>query len=278
VLFGPVTKLTSKFGYPRSYDDSPLNPMNKLSPTSDRSRPVAKLRRHRTGDSIMSIHFDSPRTAWQILTRQSVEVRRDTLPRDVERQPMWKKEDWAQIDQDVEAEKPLNFLKRSRTHRHSNSSGHSSREISPTGKGMLKRWFSKGSRDTDETVFDKTVTLASLSDGSAPRRILQPRPLQQPETAMTLESRPTTSTGTQMSPGFLRQEYEGLAWPPLPRVSSRLAADSVSMARVSQVSTMRRVEITRNPFVHVDKTRLMPRDDRAIRDSSETTISDFLAR
>jgi hypothetical protein len=42
------------------------------------------------------------------------------------------------------------------------------------------------------------------------------------------------------------------------------------------VSTMRRVEITKNPFVHVDKSRLKPRDERRGQESSGTTISEFL--
>src|ERR1700761_7157844 len=89
-------RFTEKFNRQQSFIYSPEKPAKRKdlfsSPTSQASKFNRDPQNH-------SPPMEKPRSPWRILTRQSVEVRRDTLPRDIEKKIDWKKPSWQEIEQ-----------------------------------------------------------------------------------------------------------------------------------------------------------------------------------
>jgi hypothetical protein len=260
-----------------------------------------RLKKVQSG-SVYSNPLDKPRTAWQILTRQSVEVRRDTMPRDLEKQLQWKKSEWEEavakeiMDESSTYNTPAALPPFSKPYYH--------RFIPrppqmPSFSMRMPRWLPRKRSGPMEI---SAPTLISGPMAPTPR-IAVPHPLRLH--SVLLDRSTQTSPGALQLPEFdfpipppsirsptvyrnafrvssiispARSSFSERSigdWPlPLFKADGRPQDGEARLADVRRKSTMvraprengvgmgmQRVEISTNPFVHVDKSRLVARDE-----------------
>jgi hypothetical protein len=276
-----------------------------------------RLKKVQSG-SVYSSPLERPRTAWEILTRKSVEVRRDTMPRDLEKQIQWKKSEWEEavakeiMDESSGYNVPaaLPSIPKPYYYRFIPRPPHM-----PSFSMRVPHWFQ---RKHNRPMEISAPTLISGPMAPSPR-IAVPHPLRLHSVLL--------DKSTQVSPGFLQlpefdfpipppsvrsptvyrnafrvsslmspatsafSERSVGDWPlPLFKADGKPQEGEARLADVRRKSTMvkapranavgmQRVEISSNPFVHVDRNRLVARDEgrrlsRSTTGSRATTMTD----
>lgn len=304
------------------------------------------------GDSFMNFPpLKRPRSAWQIITRQSVEVRTDAIPRDLEGQITWKKQSWehnppsytSKLEKDIaeddcESLYPTEgyppYAQQSRTRSRTNSSG-LSRGSSMKKVMSFRSWFRTPSPEqhaqavyNDGPISNRNIIIMPPYSARHPSPyrdtstqtphggLISPPPiLPYPALASPLTPFPTLMDALDNFPTAVSFESD---WPlplntvrpltlpaKLPKAKSQSVqrtltsttfmpqrpAESVYSNRSSryyaenqpdspssirtferdQLAKLDKFVITKNPFVHVDKSRLKPRMERSL--SRATTVT-----
>jgi len=282
----------------------------------------SRLKKVQSG-SVYSAPLDKPRSPWKILTRQSVEVRRDTMPRDLEKQLRWKKSEWEEavakemMDESSTYNTPAalpsvpkpfyyRFIPRP--------------PPMPSFSMRTPRWFqNKGSRPMEISA----PTLISGPLAPTPRMTVphplrlhsvlldratqtSPGPLQLPEFDFPIpppsvrnlsvyrNAFRVSSINSPAASAFSERSGRSIGNWPLPsfKTNGGPQEGEARLADVRRKSTvvrppkenglgvnMQRVEISSNPFVHVDRSRLVAREDgrrlsRSTTGSRATTVTD----
>jgi hypothetical protein len=265
-LSNAFARFTERFNRRQSFIYNPVKRGKTGDTFTNGASEVTKYNRYFPGHSPQ----EKTRNPWQILTRQSVEVRRDTLPRNLEKPIGWKKSNWEETEQRefTDESDSLDYTptnspdrpsrRRLQARRNSNAPSEPS-----FGKGLLTRWFSSkpNSSYRDGDGFSNGMMISN--------------PLRYPDPVRNASQQRIDAYGasnSQLRLPYPPQEHPSLAWP---RSTSRpYTAPPQSKRQVRSSPSIQRVEITKNPFIHVDKSRLVARDEVFARGSRATFISD----